>query len=134
MRNVLRQCRLSSYSWSSATPCCSLHSIPSNLCAVRAISTGIAVNGALTIITLSRAGTLVFQFPPSSASAHTTVAGSVGRHSWSRGPVGTPWIGTCSVTGSFASGVTFPERSHTSTSCAKRPYVTEYEYGLSTAL
>ena len=54
-------------------------------------------------MTLSRAGTLTFQSPPSSASAQTSVAGSVGRHSKSRGPVGTPAIGTRSASGSFAS-------------------------------
>ena len=41
-------------------------------------------------MTLSRAGTFTFQSPPSSASAQTSVAGSVARHSKSRGPVGTP--------------------------------------------
>ena len=64
---------------------------------------GAPVNGAVCIITLSRAGTFTFQSPPSSASAQTSVAGSVGRHSKSRGPVGTPAIGTRSASGSFAS-------------------------------
>jgi hypothetical protein len=38
---------------------------------------------------LSRIATLTFQSPPSSASAQTSVAGSVGRHVKLRGPVGT---------------------------------------------
>ena len=65
----------------------------------RAISTGGAVNGALCIMILSRAGTFTFQSPPSSASAQTSVAGSVARHVESRGPMGTPWTGTRSASG-----------------------------------
>ncbi len=48
------------------------------------------LNGALCSMTLSRAGTLTFQSPPSSASAQMSVAGSVARQEKSRGPVGTP--------------------------------------------
>ncbi len=72
-------------------------------CSVRASSVAGAENSALCVITLSRFGTVFFQSPPSSASAQMSVAGSVGRHSKSRGPVGTPAIGTRSATSSFAS-------------------------------
>ena len=89
------------------------------------------MNGAASDMTLSRAGTLTFQSPPSSASAQTSVAGSVGRHSKSRGPVGTPAIGTRSASGQLASvRVLLPARSQSSTSCAKFRYVVTYEYGL----
>ena len=108
-RNARRQWRFSSYSWRRATPRRSLQSKPANRCSVRAISLAslappaAPVNGAASDRTLSRAGTLTFQSPPSSASAQTSVAGSVGRHSKSRGPVGTPAIGTRSARGRLAS-------------------------------
>ena len=43
--------------------------------------------------------------------------------------MGTPWTGTRSAVGSFASGVLLPLRSQISMSCANRSYVVTYEYG-----
>ena len=57
------------------------------------------VKGALSITMRSRCGTWVFQSPPSRASFHTKVAGSFSRHWKSRGPVGTPQMGTRSARG-----------------------------------
>jgi hypothetical protein len=57
---------------------------------VRSISAGGAANGALSSMILSRLGTVLFQSPPSSASAQISVAGSVARQSKSRRLVDTP--------------------------------------------
>ena len=113
-----------------ASPPFSPHQKPPKRCSVLTTSTGAASNGAFCIMIRSRSGTFAFQSPPSSASAQTRVAGSVGRHSNSRGPVRTPQIGTASASGSEATlCTTAPARSQTSTSRGNRSYVVMYEYG-----
>ena len=57
---------------------------------MRRASEGSPVNGARSVMSLSRLGTCVFQSPPSSASTQSKVADSVERQRNSRGPVGTP--------------------------------------------
>ena len=119
-----RQCLMTSSSMRKARFARAPHQKPTYLAAVRVNSTGSPWKGAFAVITLSRSGTCTFQSPASSASAHTSVAGSVGRHSNSRGPVGTPPIGTASTSGSEATLCnTAPVGLHTSTSDGKRPYV-----------
>ena len=79
---------------------------------------------------MSRKGTRARGLPPSSASAQTSVAGSVGFHSYARGPGSTPPIGTTSASGRLAIARTVsPRRFHTSTSRGKSPAVTRYENG-----
>src|SRR5450755_3451367 len=128
--DVLRQCRLSSYSLRNASDDWPPHANARKRSSLRAISVGVAVNGARCIMILSRVDTLTFQSPLSSASAQTSVAGSVARQSKSRGPAGTPCTGTRSATGSDATTCSvLCAISSTVTSCAKRSYVTAYEYG-----
>jgi hypothetical protein len=59
----------SSFSYWKATAGSAVHAKPSKRCAVRVISVGLPLNGAFSISTRSRCGTLTFQSPLSSASA-----------------------------------------------------------------
>ncbi len=82
-------------------------------------------NGACSTRSRSRCGTCVRRSPPSSASAQTSVAGSIGFHVKSRGPTGTPCIGTVSFDGRSAiAATTAPARLQTSASLAKSEYGT----------
>ncbi|KAG1249143.1 hypothetical protein G6F66_015473 [Rhizopus arrhizus] len=63
------QWRFSSFSYWKATAGSAVHAKPSKRCAVRVISVGLPLNGAFSISTRSRCGTLTFQSPLSSAAA-----------------------------------------------------------------
>ena len=63
-------------------------------------SAGSPLNGAASVLTRSRNGTVVLGSPPSSASAHASVAGSSGCQRKPRGPGSTPPLGTSSAIGS----------------------------------
>ncbi len=97
---------------------------------VFATSVGAAVNGAASVISLSRCGTVAFGSPPSSASTHAIVAGTFGCQRHERGPGSTPPFGTVSATGRSAIVFTTPPlRSHTSTAVGKSSYGTSHENG-----
>ena len=122
-----------SFSVSSAVPS-AVHEMPPKRYSVRAISSGAPSNGAACASTRSRCGTVARGSPPSSASAHTRVAGRVGSHVWRRGPVGTPPMGTASARGSRAIDATIsPLRFRTVTSFGKLLARTSHENGRSTS-
>src|SRR5919108_3814028 len=77
--------RSRSNSFTSAT-FLSVHRIERNRYSVFVSSAGSPLNGAANDISRSRCGTLTFGSPWSSASAHTSVAGAVPCHTYSRGP------------------------------------------------
>ena len=119
MTQVRVQRFVRSFSVSSATPL-SVHERPLKRYSVFASSAGAAANGAALVSTRSRAGTAVLGLPPSSASAHASVAATPGCQRTDRGPGSTPPFGTVSATGRVAMVfVTAPLRSHTATVFAK---------------
>ena len=71
------------------------------------------VDGASSASTRSRCAASRCGSPPSCASIHTTVAGRAAFHRCSRGPVGTPPMGTVSATGRRAISIASPSGVHT---------------------
>jgi hypothetical protein len=108
---------------------------PRERCSVLKTAVGLAANGAARVNNWSRCGTFAFGSPPSSASVHSSVAGSVGTQRMLRGPVGTPSIGTLSCSGrSATTWTTFPVRPHTSVTSGNAEYGYRYENGFFTRL